>query len=235
MTKNSRSILDEIIFSLTHLNEMYGYYSIDLNSKGLNIIDSTKSTLEFTDSDSNTRLAPRDEKLKEKPILHNLNSLSKDFKAKFDLQSVSIDMGNGNEEADLIIVQYSLRHDSHTDDSQILLNKMLQAIHLTAKQTYQTTLLKGITDPTKDVSNELISLFTDQINIIKPKVIWCLGREISNRLLANRKSLNLLMKEETNFIHAKLFTSPTLQELIEDPKLKYPVWEQLKKIQSILN
>lgn len=72
---------------------------------------------------------------------------------------------------------------------------------------------------------------TQQIEIIEPKVILCLGNTVACALL-DCGDVDLLYRDDLSYQDIPVYVFNTLEEVMEDARLKRPVWEYLKKIRQ---
>lgn len=154
----------------------------------------------------------------------------------------SLVFGMGNDSADLLIIGDA---PSPEDDRQgepfcgeagELLDKMLNAIGLSRKAVYLTTLVNcrppGDRQPTNEEIDTCLPFLHRQIATIAPKVICTMGTLSSQALLNTAKQLIHLRGRFHDFKGIPLM--PTFQPdfLIRNPELKKASWEDLKKIKK---
>ncbi|MBN2652547.1 MAG: uracil-DNA glycosylase [Spirochaetales bacterium] len=105
------------------------------------------------------------------------------------------------------------------------------------KNCFLTYLLKCHIEADASLSSERIASCIPylhyQLEIVQPKVILCLGDEVGKALLSYRGDDSICYKDhQFQGIPVFVFNSP--EQVMADPSLKRPVWENLKKIRTYL-
>ena len=124
--------------------------------------------------------------------------------------------------------------------SGALLTKMLHAIGLTRDHVYLTNLLKcrtvGGRDPHAAELSACSGYLLRQIELIKPKLIVCLGRIAAHQILATDQPLNQLRGQVVPLPSLPIPVIVTYHPnyLLRAPREKAKAWDDLKRIQATL-
>ncbi len=118
-----------------------------------------------------------------------------------------------------------------------LLNDILKAINFNREEVYIANILKcrppGNRDPQPGEMETCMPYLMKQINLIKPKVILCLGRVAANGLL-NKKLTLMALRENTYEINGiKVVVTYHPAALLRNPNWKRGCWEDVKKFRKI--
>lgn len=119
-----------------------------------------------------------------------------------------------------------------------LLDKMLLAINFPREEVFIANILKsrppGNRDPQTDEVAACEPYLWKQIDIIKPKMILCVGRIAGTNLLKN--GIDTLAKMRGNFYDfrgAKVMVTYHPAALLRNPNWKAPAWEDLQKFRKL--
>jgi len=120
-----------------------------------------------------------------------------------------------------------------------LLDKMLGAIRLErASNCYLTNVTKCASpqnrDPYPEETEACSGYLEAQIKVLKPKMILCTGRVSAVTLLKNNQNVNLSLPVDQ--LHGKWFEYNSIpvfiihnpEEVLRNPSLKKPVWDDLR-------
>ncbi len=115
-----------------------------------------------------------------------------------------------------------------------LFDRILTACGLTREQIYLTNLLKcripGKREAKEDECHNCRPYLEEQIALIAPKVICCLGQPSSRKLLGSTASLTELRQTPQEYKGIPVFCTHHPMALLAVPDLKRPVWEDLKRV-----
>lgn len=118
-----------------------------------------------------------------------------------------------------------------------LLNDILKAIDLRREDVYIANILKcrppGNRDPLPSEMETCIPYLHKQIDLIKPKVILCLGRIAANGLLNKKLSLSTLRENIYEFNGIKVLVTYHPAALLRNPQWKRGCWEDVKKFKKL--
>ncbi|MFA3782722.1 uracil-DNA glycosylase family protein [Melioribacteraceae bacterium 4301-Me] len=120
-----------------------------------------------------------------------------------------------------------------------LLNDILKAINLKREDVYIANILKcrppNNRDPLPVEMETCFPYLHKQIDLIKPKVILCLGRIAANALLNKKLSLSLLRNAVFEHDGIKVVSTYHPAALLRNPHWKKDCWEDVKKFKSLLD
>jgi uracil-DNA glycosylase family 4 len=118
-----------------------------------------------------------------------------------------------------------------------LLNDILKAIELTREEIYIANILKcrppKNRDPEPEERDLCIPYLLKQIDLIKPKMILCLGRIAANTLLGTNQSLTKLRENVHEFHGVPMMATFHPAALLRNPNWKRPVWEDVQKFRKM--
>jgi uracil-DNA glycosylase family 4 len=118
-----------------------------------------------------------------------------------------------------------------------LLNKMLEAIQFPREEVFIANILKSRPPGNRDPKPEEVAacepyLFK-QIEIIKPKMILCVGRIAGNNLLKLESDSLAAMRGKTfDLMGAKVMVTYHPAALLRNPNWKVGAWEDLQKFRK---
>jgi DNA polymerase len=119
-----------------------------------------------------------------------------------------------------------------------LLNKMLAAINFPREEVFIANILKSRPPGNRDPKPEEVAacepyLFK-QIEIIKPKMILCVGRVAGTNLLKlEGESLAKMRGRAFDFMRAKVMVTYHPAALLRNPNWKAGAWEDLQKFRKL--
>ena len=118
-----------------------------------------------------------------------------------------------------------------------LLNDILKAINFTREEVYIANILKcrppGNRDPQPGEMETCMPYLMKQIDLIKPKVILCLGRVAANGLLNKKLTLTALRENTYDINGIKVVATYHPAALLRNPNWKRGCWEDVKKFRKI--
>ena len=152
--------------------------------------------------------------------------------------------GVGNPNADLMFVGEAPGADEDIQGEPFvgragqLLTKIIEAIGLTRDDVYIANLIKcrppGNRNPEPDEAEQCEPFLFRQIDTIKPKVIVALGKFAAQALLRTTDPITRLRGREFKYRDAILIPTYHPAYLLRTPSAKRDVWEDMKKVRSIL-
>jgi uracil-DNA glycosylase family 4 len=152
--------------------------------------------------------------------------------------------GVGNAAADLMFVGEAPGADEDVQGIPFvgragqLLTKIIEAIGLTRDDVYIANVIKcrppGNRNPDPDEVESCEGFLFRQIDSIKPKVIVALGTFAAKALLKTQDPISRLRGRVYEYRGAKLIPTFHPAFLLRSPDRKRDVWEDMKKVRSIL-
>jgi DNA polymerase len=119
-----------------------------------------------------------------------------------------------------------------------LLTKIIEAIGLTREQVYIANVIKcrppGNRNPETDEVAACEPFLFRQIDVIQPKVIVPLGKFAAQSLLRSMDPITRLRGRQFDYRGAILIPTFHPAYLLRNPSAKREVWEDMKKVRSIL-
>ncbi|MFH0772251.1 MAG: uracil-DNA glycosylase [Candidatus Omnitrophota bacterium] len=120
-----------------------------------------------------------------------------------------------------------------------LLTKMIEAMGLSRGSVYICNVLKCRPPENRSPLPEEVSAcgqyLLDQIDIISPKVICCLGRHATQALLKTEAPISKIRGKRLDLNGVALVPTFHPAYLLRNPSAKKEAWEDLKKINKILS
>lgn len=118
-----------------------------------------------------------------------------------------------------------------------LLNKILEAIHFRREDVYICNILKcrppGNRTPQAEEVEQCIPYLQKQIELIKPKVILCLGLIAAQNLLGSHESLGRLRGKVLRYEGIPLMVTYHPAALLRNPNWKKPTWEDVQAVRKL--
>ncbi|MBI2339648.1 MAG: uracil-DNA glycosylase [Deltaproteobacteria bacterium] len=152
--------------------------------------------------------------------------------------------GVGNPNAELMFVgegpgaDEDLQGEPFVGRAGQLLTRMIEAMGLKRGDVYIANIVKcrppGNRNPEPIEIATCIPFLKKQIDIIQPKVIVCLGKFAAQTLLQTEIPITKLRGEFHDYGEAKIMPTYHPAFLLRNPNMKRAVWEDLKKVMSLL-
>ena len=118
-----------------------------------------------------------------------------------------------------------------------LLNKILEAIHFKRDDVYICNILKcrppGNRKPAPEEVEQCIPYLKKQIQLIKPKIILCLGLTAAENLLQTTESLGKLRGRVLQYEGIPLMVTYHPAALLRNPNWKRPTWEDVQAARKL--
>lgn len=118
-----------------------------------------------------------------------------------------------------------------------LLNKILEAIHFRREDVYICNILKcrppGNRKPMADEVEKCLPYLRKQIELIKPKLILCLGLTAVENLLHTTESLAALRGRVLEYDGIPLMITYHPAALLRNPNWKRPTWEDVQAVRKL--
>jgi len=152
--------------------------------------------------------------------------------------------GEGNPDASLMFIGEAPGMDEDIQGrpfvgkAGMLLTKIIQAINLTREDVYIANCLKCRPPKNRNpLPSEIIACrgyFMKQIELIKPKVICCLGKFAAQTVLMSDLSITRLRGNFHNYEGIKVMPTFHPAYLLRNPQEKRLVWEDMKRVRDYL-
>jgi len=151
--------------------------------------------------------------------------------------------GTGSPDADVIVIGEG---PGAEEDKQglpfvgragLLLTEMLKAIKFSRDEVYIANIIKcrppENRTPLPEEMDTCFPYLKKQINLIRPKLILCLGLTAAKGLLKSRESLTNLRGKVFEFGEARVMVTYHPAALLRNPNWKRPCWEDLKMFRKL--
>jgi uracil-DNA glycosylase family 4 len=146
--------------------------------------------------------------------------------------------GVGNAKAEVVVIGEAPGADEDAQGEPFvgragqLLNKILDAIHFKREEVFICNILKCRPPNNREPLPEEIELcepyLWKQLEIIKPKMILCLGRVAGQSLLKTNETLTALRGKFFDYRGIKLMVTYHPAALLRNPNWKKPAWEDVQ-------
>ena len=118
-----------------------------------------------------------------------------------------------------------------------LLNEILKAINFEREEVYIANVVKsrppGNRTPTAEEMEACVPYLRKQIELIKPKLILCLGLTAAQGLLKKRDSLTKMRGQLFEYRGTKVMVTYHPAALLRNPNWKRPCWEDVQKFRKL--
>jgi DNA polymerase len=151
--------------------------------------------------------------------------------------------GVGNPNADIVFVGEAPGADEDAQGEPFvgragqLLNKILEAIHFKRDEVYICNILKcrppNNREPQADEIDQCEPHLWKQLELLKPKIIVCLGRVAGQTLLRTTASLGELRGKVHSYRGINLVVTYHPAALLRNPNWKKPTWEDVQWIRKM--
>ncbi len=151
--------------------------------------------------------------------------------------------GVGNPKAEIVLIgeapgaDEDAKGEPFVGRAGLLLNKILEAIHFKREDVYICNILKcrppNNRDPLPEEVQQCEPYLWKQLEIIKPKIILCLGRISAQVLLKTADSLTKLRENVHDYRGIPLLVTYHPAALLRNPNWKRPTWEDVQKLRKM--
>lgn len=151
--------------------------------------------------------------------------------------------GVGNPDADLVLVGEAPGADEDKQGEPFvgragqLLNKILEAIHFKREDVYICNILKcrppNNREPQAEEVAECEPYLWKQLELLRPKIILCLGRVAAQVLLKTNESLTSMRGRVHDYRGIPLLVTYHPAALLRNPNWKRPTWEDVQKVRTM--
>jgi uracil-DNA glycosylase family 4 len=118
-----------------------------------------------------------------------------------------------------------------------LLNKILEAVHFKREEVYICNIIKcrppGNRKPASDEVDQCLPYLRKQVELIKPKMILCLGLTAAENLLRTTESLSSLRGRVLQYEGIPLMVTYHPAALLRNPNWKRPTWEDVQAMRKL--
>ncbi len=118
-----------------------------------------------------------------------------------------------------------------------LLNKILEAIHFKREEVFICNILKcrppNNRKPQPEEVEQCIPYLKKQIELVRPKVILCLGLTAAENLLGTTESLGKLRGRVMQYEGIPLMVTYHPAALLRNPNWKRPAWEDVQAVRKL--
>jgi uracil-DNA glycosylase family 4 len=165
-------------------------------------------------------------------------------RCKLHKARTNIVFGVGSKKAELVFVGEGPGHDEDIKGEPFvgragkLLTQMIEAMGLRREDVYICNVVKCRPPenrlPEKDEITTCSPFLFRQIDVIRPKVICCLGSCASQTLLQTTQGISRFRGEWFDFRGSKLIATYHPAYLLRNPNAKGEVWKDLQKVMTVL-
>lgn len=151
-------------------------------------------------------------------------------------------LGTGNPGADLMIIGEAPGAEEDktgipfTGRAGQLLNKILKAINFEREDVYIANILKSRPPNNRDPKPEEIAahvpVLYKQMELIRPKILLCVGKTAGNSLMQKRASLGSLRGKFHDFYGLPTMVTYHPAALLRNEQWKRPTWEDVKLLRT---
>jgi uracil-DNA glycosylase family 4 len=181
-------------------------------------------------------------------VTESLEVISSDIgectRCKLHRKRNKIVFGVGNARADLVFIGEGPGHDEDMQGLPFvgragkLLTQMIEAMGLRREDVYIANVVKcrppENRQPEQDEVATCMPFLLRQLDAIQPKAIVCLGSTAAQALLETKKSISHFRGQWFDFRGAKLIPTYHPAYLLRNPNAKPDVWNDLKKVMTLL-
>jgi uracil-DNA glycosylase len=152
--------------------------------------------------------------------------------------------GDGNPQAELVFIGEGPGADEDAQGLPFvgragkLLTQMIEAMGLQRKQVYICNVVKcrppGNRQPEKDEVDACSPFLFRQLDVLRPKVIVCLGATAAQTLLQTNRGISHFRGEWLEYRGYKMIATYHPAYLLRNPAAKGDVWKDLQKVMAEL-
>ncbi len=253
MSNKANITPDDILRFLEHEKEVYGPFSVSIPAEKTEHTETNLSSEKEPEQPKPVSpspappLSPSPQTLEDRlaacTTLEGLRSLCEEAEElKTDLENTRLVFGVGNPEADLMLIgeapgeQEDIQGEPFVGAAGQLLNKILNAINFEREDVYIANILKhrppGNRNPNPDERIRSLPYLLRQVDLIRPKVILCLGKVSGTTLLKAEEPLRNLRGQFYPFRDAQLTVTYHPAALLRNSQWKRPTWEDVQKVRK---
>jgi len=153
--------------------------------------------------------------------------------------------GKGNPDADVLVIgegpgaDEDIKGEPFVGRAGQLLTDILKAINFSRDEVYIANIIKcrppGNRTPLPTEMETCIPYLLKQIELIKPKLILCLGLTAAQGLLKKKDTLSNFRGKIFEFANAKVMVTYHPAALLRNPNWKRDCWEDVKKFRKLFD
>lgn len=241
-------IKKKLIESLKDQKEIFGdfLFEEELKSSKKNETDNSnrKTVVEKVVMSDEESLFDEREDWEKAESLEKLNNLIKDCtKCRLHESRNKFVFGVGDPHAEVMVVgegpgaEEDKQGEPFVGRAGKLLNDILKAIKFSREEVYIANIVKsrppGNRTPLPDEMDTCLPYLLKQIELIKPKLILCLGLTAAKGLLKKKESLTKMRGNWYEFANAKVMVTFHPAALLRNPNWKKDCWEDVKKFRKM--
>jgi uracil-DNA glycosylase family 4 len=151
--------------------------------------------------------------------------------------------GVGNPHADVVLIgeapgaEEDAQGEPFVGRAGQLLNKILEAVGMIREEVYICNIIKcrppENREPLPSEMETCVPYLWKQLDLIKPKIILCLGRVSAQMLLKTNDGLNKLRGKVFDYQGSKVLITYHPAALLRNPAWKRPTWEDMQFFKKI--
>lgn len=151
--------------------------------------------------------------------------------------------GVGNPNADIMVIgegpgaEEDAQGEPFVGRAGKLLNEILKAINFQREEVYIANVIKsrppGNRTPTAEEMEACVPYLRKQIDLIRPKLILCLGLTAAQGLLRVRESMTKMRGQLFEYRGVKVMVTYHPAALLRNPHWKRPCWEDVQKFRKL--
>lgn len=151
--------------------------------------------------------------------------------------------GVGNPHADVVLIgeapgaEEDAQGEPFVGRAGQLLNKILEAVGMTREEVYICNIIKcrppENREPLPSEMETCVPYLWKQLELIKPKIILCLGRVSAQMLLKTNDGLNKLRGKVFDYQGSRVLITYHPAALLRNPGWKRPTWEDMQFFKKI--
>lgn len=231
----------QLIESLKDQKEIFGDELFTINPLKRRTSAVTKIQSE---NDRGTSLFDEREEWEKAESLEELDTLiNKCTKCPLHKSRTNFVFGVGNPNADVMVVgegpgaEEDAQGEPFVGRAGKLLNEILKAINFKREEVYIANVVKsrppGNRTPNTEEMEACVPYLKKQIDLIKPKLILCLGLTAAQGLLKKRESLTKMRGQLFEYLGVKVMVTYHPAALLRNPHWKRPCWEDVQKFRKL--
>lgn len=231
----------KLIEALKDQKELFGNELLDEVKKTEPVSDERRTTISNKEQELFTTEKPGWEKSKSLTELENL--ICNCTKCNLSKNRNKFVFGSGNENADIMVVGEGPGAEEDKQGLPFvgragkLLTDILKAINFTREEVYIANIVKcrppGNRIPLPDEMDTCLPYLKKQIELIKPKLILCLGLTAAKGLLKKKDSLTKMRGNVYDFEGAKVMVTYHPAALLRNPNWKKATWEDVQQFRKL--
>jgi DNA polymerase len=169
--------------------------------------------------------------------------INKCTKCPLHKSRINFVFGVGDPDADVMVVgegpgaEEDARGEPFVGRAGKLLNEILKAINFKREEVYIANIVKsrppGNRTPNAEEMDACLPYLKKQIELIKPKLILCLGLTAAQGLLKKRESLTKMRGQLFEYMDAKVMVTYHPAALLRNPNWKRPCWEDVQMFRKL--